>query len=93
LLCRHALDGKAAYISALSCVLGGNGADVTFFINIKNCILIQVFRLRYAVIPELNVKGVGVVEVAYSLRQLFGRYPYATEWSSSRRILRSPPPI
>lgn len=54
-------------------------------------ILIQVFRLRYAVIPELNVKGVGVVEVAYSLRQLFGRYPYATEWSSSRRILRSAP--
>src|SRR3972149_10356782 len=88
-LCRNTFNNQMPYVSALACVLERDCADIALGIHVKNGVFIQVFRLRYATVAELNVERVSVLKVA----DFHGLYPLSkkalcTVSPSGNRITR-----
>lgn len=52
-------------IGALASVLDGDATDLAFGIEIKQCVLVQVFCFRHIRRPQLNVQRIGILKVLY----------------------------
>jgi hypothetical protein len=63
-------EGESRNTGPVTRMFDGDATNVAFFINIQECVFVEVASLSHSYRPKLDVQGIGVLEI-FNLHGLY----------------------